>query len=67
MEAGAGVKVMAAAGASADGGTLAVAAVGKSVATGTDDKAREFIEPSAGSIVRVGPEVREFEGKSEGR
>ena len=38
VEAGAGVKMMAAAGASADGGAVAVAAVGKSVAADTDDQ-----------------------------
>ena len=40
MEAGARVAVMAAAGASADGGGVAVAAVGKSVAAERDDEAR---------------------------
>jgi len=40
VEAGAGPTVMAAAGASADGGALAVAAVGKSVAAETDDQGR---------------------------
>ena len=40
VEAGAGVEVMAAAGASADGGALAVAAIGKSVAAETDDEMR---------------------------
>ena len=38
--AGTGVKVMAAAGAPSDGGTVAVAAVGKSVAAETDDQGR---------------------------
>ena len=37
VEAGAGVEVMAAAGASANGGALAAAAVGQDVATSTDD------------------------------
>jgi len=40
VEAGAGVQVMAAAGASADGWALAVASVGESVAADTDDKGR---------------------------
>jgi hypothetical protein len=40
VEAGAGVQVMAAAGASSNGGTLAVAAVGKSVAADTNDQVR---------------------------
>ena len=40
VEAGAGVKMMAAAGASADGGALAVASVGKRVAADTDDQGR---------------------------
>ena len=40
VEAGAGVKMMAAAGASADGGTVTVAAVRKSVAADTDDQGR---------------------------
>jgi hypothetical protein len=40
VEAGADVKVMAAAGTSADGGALAVAAVGKRVAADTDDQVR---------------------------
>ncbi len=40
VEAGAGVKVMAAAGASSDGGTMTVAAVGENVATDTDDQVR---------------------------
>ena len=38
MEAGTGVEVMAAAGASTDGGTLAVAAAGQEVATGANDE-----------------------------
>ena len=40
VEAGAGVKVMTAAGASSYGGTSTVAAVGENVATGSDDEAR---------------------------
>ena len=38
VEAGAGVEVMAAAGASANGGALTAVAVGKSVAADTDDR-----------------------------
>jgi len=38
METSAGVKVMSAAGASSDGGTLAVAAVWESVSAKTDDQ-----------------------------
>ena len=40
VETGAGVEVMAAAGASADGGAVAVAAIGKRVAAETDDQVR---------------------------
>jgi hypothetical protein len=40
VQAGAGVEVMAAAGASADGGSLTVATVGKSVAAETNDQVR---------------------------
>ncbi len=40
VETGAGVEMMAAAGASADCGTVTVVAVGKGVATETDDEAR---------------------------
>ena len=40
VEAGAGVEVMAAAGASADGGTAATVAVGEGMAAETDDEAR---------------------------
>jgi len=40
VKAGAGVEVMAAAGASADGGTATTVAVGKGVAAETDDEAR---------------------------
>jgi hypothetical protein len=40
VEAGAGVEMVTAAGASADGGAVTVAAVGKSVAAETDDQGR---------------------------
>jgi hypothetical protein len=40
VETGAGVEMMAAAGASANGGAVAVVAIGKSVAAETDDQAR---------------------------
>ena len=38
VKAGAGIEVMAAAGASSDGGTMTVAAVGEDVATGANDQ-----------------------------
>jgi hypothetical protein len=40
VQAGAGVEVMAAAGASVDGGSVTMAAVGKGVAAETDDQGR---------------------------
>ena len=62
-EASTGVQVMAATGAAADGGSLAAAAVGEDVGTGTDHEVRVHGDLRKGQSFRVGASAREKRGE----